>query len=169
MNDFSEVEKRLRELRPVRASAELFSQIERRLGELDESDLVSERVIRPNRFRLNWLSLGVALGAAAGLLIIARVNLKPPAKKIPAAASLAPTLPASKVPAPSRFIPAGATQVVYNQRDEGLFFPTGSAQPVRRLRSNMRETLQWRNPATGATLRVSYPSEQVELIPVSGI
>ena len=29
-----------------------------------------------------------------------------------------------------------------------------------------RETLQWKNPATGASLQVSYPSEHVELIPV---
>jgi hypothetical protein len=28
--------------------------------------------------------------------------------------------------------------------------------------------LQWNNPQTGASLRVSYPSEEVTLIPVSG-
>jgi hypothetical protein len=53
-------------------------------------------------------------------------------------------------------------------RDEGLHFPAGSDQPMRRLRSQKRETFQWRNPATCASLRVSYPSEEVELIPVSG-
>lgn len=67
-----------------------------------------------------------------------------------------------------RFIPAGATQVVYNTRDEGLHFADGSQQPVRRLRYQTQETCQWRNPSTGASLRVSYPSEEVVLIPVSG-
>ena len=67
-----------------------------------------------------------------------------------------------------RFIPSRATQVVYNTRDEGLHFAEGSPQPVRRLRYQTQETCQWRNPSTGASLRVSYPSEEVVLIPVSG-
>jgi hypothetical protein len=58
--------------------------------------------------------------------------------------------------------------VVYHKRDEGLLFASNNEQPVRRLRSMTRETLEWTNPATGASLKVSYPSEQVELIPVSG-
>jgi hypothetical protein len=36
------------------------------------------------------------------------------------------------------------------------------------VRSRTRETLRWRNPNTGASLRVSYPAEEVSLIPVSG-
>src|SRR5439155_20753918 len=68
----------------------------------------------------------------------------------------------------NKFVPAGATQVVYNTRDEGLQFTNASAQPVRRLRYHSRQTWQWRNPTTGASLRVSYPSEEVVLIPVSG-
>ena len=69
---------------------------------------------------------------------------------------------------PTNSFPAGATQVVYNTRDEGLQFADGSQQPLRRLRYQTRETWQWRNPSTGASLRVSYPSEEVVLIPVSG-
>jgi len=68
----------------------------------------------------------------------------------------------------NRFIPTGATQVVYNTRDEGLQFAQGSDQPLRRLRYQTHQTCQWRNPTTGASLRVSYPSEEVVLIPVSG-
>jgi hypothetical protein len=39
---------------------------------------------------------------------------------------------------------------------------------VRRLRSKKRETMQWNNPTTGASLRVSYPTEEVTLVPASG-
>jgi len=67
-----------------------------------------------------------------------------------------------------KFVPAGATRLVYNTRDEGLQFGRGSGQPVRRFRYQTHETWQWRNPTTGASLRVSYPSEEVVLIPVSG-
>jgi hypothetical protein len=58
--------------------------------------------------------------------------------------------------------------VVYNTQDEGLIFPSGSSEPVRRVRSRSRETWQWRNPDTGASLSVSYPSEEVQLIRVAG-
>ena len=68
----------------------------------------------------------------------------------------------------NKFVPAGATQVVYNTRNEGLQFADGSRQPLRRLRYQTQQTWQWRNPSTGASLRVSYPSEEVVLIPVSG-
>jgi hypothetical protein len=168
MNDFSELENELKKLRPLPPSTELFSRVERGLGEIAGDDALSDKVIRPDRFRVSWLSMGIALGAAAVLLIIARIDLKHPAKNIPAVASITPAPRVSTSSPTNQFIPAGATQVVYNTRDEGLHFPSGSAQPVRRFRSQMRETLQWRNPATGASLRVSYPSEQVELIPISG-
>ena len=41
-------------------------------------------------------------------------------------------------------------------------------KPLCRLRYQTHQTWQWRNPTTGASLRVSYPSEQVVLIPVTG-
>jgi hypothetical protein len=68
---------------------------------------------------------------------------------------------------PNEFLPTGTTQVVYHKRDEGLLFAQNSEEPMRRLRSVTQETLQWKNPATGASLSVSYPSEQVELVPIS--
>ena len=165
MNDFSELENELKKLRPMPPSAELFSRVEQEI-DTDTYDGVSTgNIIRPVRFRINWISLG-ALGVAALFIILARVELKHPSNPQIASTTPAPSAPTA-VPA-SEFIPSGATQVVYHTRDEGLHFPRGSTQPVRRVRWQMRETLQWRNPATGASLLVSYPSEQVELIPVSG-
>jgi hypothetical protein len=66
------------------------------------------------------------------------------------------------------FRPAALTRVVYHRHDEGLIFsPNQSERPLRRVRYDTRETMQWRNPQTGASLRVSYPAEQVVLTPVS--
>jgi hypothetical protein len=167
MNDFSELEGELRKLRPAPPSPELFSRVERALDVAEENKL-ADNVVRPDRFRVNWVSLGLGLAAAAVLLIVARLEINRPAKKIPAVISLAP-VPRDKPDANNdRLVPAGLTQVVYNTRDEGLHFADGSEQPMRRVRYQTHETLQWRNAATGASLRVSYPSEQVELIPVSG-
>ena len=114
---------------------------------------------------MSWLSLGLGLAAAAVFLIFARVGMDRPSKRTPIAKNT--PAPRSTI-ATAQFIPAGATQVVYNTRDEGLHFPAGYDEPMRRVRYQKRETLQWRNPNTGASLRVSYPSEEVVLIPVSG-
>jgi hypothetical protein len=97
-----------------------------------------------------------------------RVDWNQSVKKPATVAALTPPpRPATIIPT-DEFIPSAASQVVYHSRDEGLLFPAESGQPMRRVRSRVRETLQWQNPATGASLRVSYPSEQIELIPVSG-
>ena len=166
MNDFSEIENQLRKLRPVQPSADLAERIERALRE-QRSTSTAGPLPRERRWHINWFALGPALAAAALFLIFARFNLDRLPKKAPSIVSITP-MPTAPLPSNAEFIPVGLTQVVYNTRDEGLHFPGGSDQPMRRVRSQKRETLQWRNPATGASLRVSYPSEEVELIPVSG-
>ena len=170
MNDFSELEDQLRKLRPAPPSPELFSRVERALVDVADENKSTDNIVRPDRFRINWVSLGLGLAAAAVLLIVARIEINRQAKQIPAVASLTPASrdKAGAGAVNDRLVPAGFTQVVYNTRDEGLHFAGGSVQPMRRVRYQTHETLQWRNAATGASLRVSYPSEQVELIPVPG-
>jgi hypothetical protein len=139
----------------------------------DASD-IDRRVDRPSeRERTGQtrhkLSLGLGLAAAAAvLMVLARLGMDHPTKKTPAVASMSPGSIAPSTGTPVEFIPTSLTRVVYKTRDEGLHFSAGFDQPMRRLRAQTRETLQWRNPQTGASLRVSYPSEEVSLIPVSG-
>ena len=178
MNDFSELEDELKKLRPAQPSPILFERIEEAL--MDSRAGVSPGR-QPKRLPYNWLSLGFGLAAAAVLVLFAAISLERRQDRGEKIAQISPaseTRPVSPTRRDSsgvqgssssnRFIPAGATQVVYNTRDEGLQFPRGSGQPVRRLRYRTHETAQWRNPTTGASLRVSYPSEEVVLIPVSG-
>jgi hypothetical protein len=174
MNDFSELEAELKKLRPSAASPELTARIESALAETpDEVAEVSGRIatagVLPKRrsFRVNWFGLGLGLAAAAAFLVLARVNLDQPAKR-PTVMAMTPAPFSQPLPPTDSFVPAGVTEVVYNTRDEGLQFPDGADQPVRRVRSQKRETLKWSNPATGTSLRVSYPSEEVTFIPVSG-
>jgi len=177
MNDFSEIEDKLRKLRPVRPSADLMTRIERalveaRLGEFlhreKGSTSTAGMLPRERRFHFNWVSLGLGLAAAAALVLFARFQLERPVKKTPALASITPMPQFSSTNSTAQFVPAGLTQVVYHTRDEGLHFPNNSEQPMRRVRSHTRETLRWRNPTTGASLRISYPSEEVSLVPVTG-
>ena len=164
MNDFSELENQLRKLRPARPSADLISRIDRAFNEDAGSTSTAGVLPRERRFHFNWLSLGLGLAAATALVLFAFVQLQQPAPKTPTVASSSP--------APAilndQLVPAGLTQVLYHTRNEGLHFAGNSSQPMRRMRSQTRDTLQWRNPKTGATLRISYPREEVSLLPVSG-
>ena len=177
MNDFSELENELRKLRPAQPSPALFE----RVGEALENHR-APAAAETNRKRWgftqtpysNWWSLGFGLAAAAVLILYAVVTME---RRHEQPETVAQTSAAPETgPAPleaesskprSKFVPAGGTNLVYNTRDEGLHFATGSERPLRRVRYNTQQTWRWRNPETGASLRVSYPSEEVVLIPVS--
>jgi hypothetical protein len=181
MNDFSELENDLKALRPARPSPVVFERIEEAMGDCRAGAPPARQPQKLSGLPYNWLSLGGALAAAAILLLLVRINTDQTRNEhkeiaqVPPASETSPGPPAfsgrSGVDgsiASSKFVPAGATQIVYNTHDEGLQFADSSKQPLRRLRCQTQQTWQWRNPSTGASLRVSYPSEEVVLIPVSG-
>ena len=168
MNDFSELEAELKKLRPRPASPDLMARIEVGLAEVAGRGTATAGVLPKRRsYRPNWFALGFGLAAAAIFLLLARVNVDQPTKSTGLALlTPAPIAPAAKLD--DAFIPAAMTQVVYDRKDEGLHYTEGQEEPMRRVRSRKRETVQWKNPQTGATLRVSYPKEEVTLIPVVG-
>ena len=169
MNDFSELEAELKKLRPRPVSPDLSARIEVSLAQEAAGRGVATAGVLPKqrKFRPNWFALGLGLAAAATFLILARVNVDRPSKSTGLALlTPAPITPAAK--AVDSFVPAAMTQVVYDTKDEGLHFAEGKDEPMRRLRSRKRETVQWKNPQTGASLRVTYPTEEVTLVPVSG-
>jgi hypothetical protein len=185
MNDFSEIENELRRLRPARPSPVLFERIEEALSDCREGVLATskrgesgsprEQPRTHSRLPHGWWSLGASLAAAAVLALFAIVtmerrqgNTQQVAQVTPAPEPEAIQNGTRRLESPNQFVPASTTQVVYNERDEGLQFGDGLNRPLRRLRYQTHQTWQWRNPTTGASLRVSYPSEEVVLIPVSG-
>ena len=201
MNDFSELEKELRKLRPTQPSPVLFERVGEALkncrasaaadtkwkrwrftewSRREASDIDGQLVRARERERTsqtpyNWWSLGFGLAAAAVLILFAAVTVERLHEHQQTIAQSSPAPETRPVPlgpersiSASRFVPAGGTNLVYNARDEGLHFADGSERPVRRVRYRTQQTWRWRNPETGASLRVSYPSEEVVLIPVSG-
>ena len=162
MNDFFEIEQELKRLRPAQPSHAFLVRVGHAMA---DPEIGEDKINWPNRFRRNWIALGV--GVAALFLVLAQIKTQRGEKQSERIAqSPAATEPQST--SANRFIPTGATQVVYNSRDEGLHFTDGSEGPMRRLRYQTQETLQWHNARTGESLRVSYPSEEVVLIPISG-
>lgn len=167
MNDFAELEAELKKLRPAVANAELITRVEQSLGSGVERTAGAGVLPQPRKPRVSWFSLGLGFAAAAVLLLLARPYFESAPQKQPTLAAAKPaTSPARSVSAQS-FVPDGLTRVVYNRSDEGLVFPSAAETPLRRVRSRSRETLQWKNPDTGASLRVSYPTDEVEFIPVA--
>jgi hypothetical protein len=176
MNDFSELERDLKKLRPAQPSPVLFE----RVGEALENCKASVSDAKRKRWRFtetpyNWWSLGFGLAAATVLILFSAVTMErrhehqqTVAQSSPASETRPTPLGTERSTSGSRFLPAGGTNLVYNARDEGLHFADGSERPVRRVRYHTQQTWRWRNPETGASLRVSYPSEEIVLIPVSG-
>ena len=173
MNDFSELEAELKQLRPAAPSPELAQRIERSLEEEPASETRTAGILPKPKTRVNWFALGLGLAAATAFLLLARTNVDRVPDSTPQVAANTTTadpIPAAPNPvtATRGYVAEGITRVVYNRRDEGLAFPEDNEKPVRRVRTHTRETMQWRDPSTGASLRVSYPAEEVEFIPVAG-
>jgi len=116
---------------------------------------------------VNWFALGFGVAAAAAFLVLARVGVDRSPSQHPTTASTQRVIPQPATQTPRSLVPDGVTRVVYNTSDDGLIYPPNSTEPVRRVRSRARETLQWKDPGNGASLRVSYPTEEVELIPIA--
>jgi hypothetical protein len=173
MNDFSELENELRKLRPAPPSPVLLQRVREAL---ENYRATASPAGQPERLPYNWWSLGFGLATAAILVVFAVISFQSTHERPEGiAASSAPQPETRTVPrgieestSPRRFVSAGGAHVVYNARDEGLQFANGSERPVRRVRYQTQQTWRWRNPETGASLRVSYPSEEIVLIPVSG-
>ena len=194
MNDLAEIENELRKLRPARPSPILLERIEEAMAEHSAArarwdwrrftewvrgagnNIEGQLARATDREPVSRKAyrLGFALSTAAVLLALAILRMERPQEdqqRIAQSSSNETTAPLPKSeesPSPNRFVSAGATRLIYNTRNEGLQFARGSGQPLRRVRYQTHETWQWRNPSTGASLRVSYPSEEVVLTPVSG-
>ena len=163
MNDFSELEAELKKLRPAPVSEELVTRIERDLAPTEP--VATAGVLPPPLRRVNLWSLGLGLASATALILLALAHFAEPPQIAP---TLAEENPRSVPPNDPGLQPSALTRVIYHRRDEGLVFsPNQSERPLRRVRYETRETMQWRDPQTGASLRVSYPAEQVVLTPVS--
>jgi hypothetical protein len=155
-----------------------FTEWSRRGGSDIASQLVrgKERE-RTNERRSTWLSFGFGFAAAATLVVLAVVTTEQRPEQPQTVAQSSPSSETQTQPAPpgtersksdDRFVPAGGMNVVYNARNEGLHFADSLDRPVRRVHYHTQQTWRWRNPETGASLRVSYPSEEIVLIPISG-
>lgn len=175
--DFSRLENQLRALRPVAPSADLETRL---------ADALREPLPR-SRGWWEWLGFhhpmaafgwGIVVPAAAAAMAITLFHL---AVVVPGASdtrrSSARDARLTGNPSSTETRPAAgefasdvqdgnASSVLYETSDEGVVL-TGMQQPAHRVRYRSEDTLQWRNPRTGANIEVSYPREEIVLTPIS--
>src|SRR5947208_10665825 len=133
MNDFSDIESKLRKLRPVQPSADLRTRIERALAE-ETSTPTAGVLPHERRFHFNWLSLGLGLTAATALVLFAFLRLEGPVQKRFSLAAITPA-PAFSTNSNAQFVPAGLTLFVNLTRDVVHLLIIISGQPSLRVRS----------------------------------
>ncbi len=164
MDELNELELELKKLRPQPVSGRLMVRLEKALIEPQAIPTAGMLKREPKRTYVSWL-LGLGLTAAAAVVIIGLIFFEEPLRTQPRVTQNSP-MPAARLTTGLR--PDALTQVIYHRQDEGLVFsPNRPERPLRRVRYETRETVQWRDPRTGASLRVSYPAEQVVMTPVS--
>ena len=127
MNDFSELEKELRKLRPAQPSPVLFERVGEALK--DSRPGIKERRSLGRRWggleaAHPWWSLGFGLASAAVLVLFAAVTMERRQERQQTVAQSSPAPQTQPVPlerersiSPSRFVSAGGSNVVYNARD----------------------------------------------------
>src|SRR5438067_8108575 len=134
MNDFSELERELKKLRPVQPSARLMSRVESVLADAGEN---ADNIIRPQSrpsgsdFRINWLGLGLGLAAAATFLIFARVDFHPADKTKQTIASATPSLQQRAAALPN-YQGTGLLKLVSSNGNRGWDFRPGREGPCGR-------------------------------------
>lgn len=158
--DFAELEAELAKLQPRAVPPHLGRRIASELAPRPAGGLFA-KLGRVEWRRWRPMALG-ALAGAALIVQVSRTAQPEPAPHRPAASGSSPRA------GWAGFVPAKATRTLYAARDEGLVYPASNPVPSRRWRLAARDTLAWRNQATNAVITISYPREEVLLLPVIG-
>ena len=174
-DDLSDFEAELRGLTPRASSEQLEQRIARQLARQAAPQAPAPwwQRIGFNRplAAVGWgvlspaVSIGVLLVAAHVLGFPRRLSQPPgfsSAANSDNATGVGPAVRSVRNVAP---VPARAANVLYKVSDDGLVLDS-EHEAVHRVRRQSADLVQWRNPTTGARWEVSYPREDVWLVPV---
>ncbi len=171
MNEDAEnalIENELRALQPAAVSERLAGRI---------SDLLASPGLPPRRaawwHRLGFARPTAALGwglaspamAVAVTLLIVRAHAGTPSPDNPTPRTSA-AVESARVTPSKETRNATAANVLHGTFDEGVV-PDGDDGLFRRVMYRSTDHVQWRNPRTGAEWEVSYPREDVLLVPIN--
>lgn len=158
MSDPDELlENELRSFRPAEPSRQLATAIGDALAPTSSfaADVATARV---NRLRASlWFSWSVtAVAACFAIAVLSRETT--PATSTP----VENTQPADD----QRVVPVSSSNTLLAARDEGIVY-LDSGQPARRYRLQYVDTFKLRAEGETASIDVSYPREEIRLVPVN--
>jgi hypothetical protein len=138
----------------------LTSELDPQLGRALAAFRAAPGPQRPSHWWLHagWISGAVAACVAVGILAYA-VNQR--TQRISPTAVNPPT--SAKNDRGSEDVIPVAQSVAWSTRDEGTIMLDGN-QPVRQLRRNVVQQMQWYDPELNSTIELTVPQEQVMLI-----
>lgn len=145
--ELRELERELRQLRPVSPSPRLLAAVER--------DLAIPAVKRAFPLETMW-EKALPIGAAAAVIFLSALQ-----------SDTAPVRSMMRVDGAQAAVlrPVAVENVLVAAEDEGLV-TLADGTPARRARLQFLDTITWRNPATDASLRWTVPREEVRVVPV---
>ncbi|MBE2215318.1 MAG: hypothetical protein IAE82_15705 [Opitutaceae bacterium] len=162
------LEGELRALRPAAPSLRLAGRIGADLARETSAAPTSDPARR--RARPRDASLWLAWGVAAAMTVAFFVRT-PPSSPRPGGPATAPpptvaTGPVDQVAGTPRFLPVSTTKTLIGALDEGVVF-LEDGQPARKVRYEFLDTVDLRSAdAPGARVNVTYPREEIRLVPV---
>lgn len=178
----TELENELNALRPRAPSAGLQARIERELAApAPITASATPRYTSATTFRSwKWAGWQLATAAAVALLVSIgvwryqdRASRDTPLDHAVPPAAVARQAPVAVEPQPSvapasvqRYRPVGATNVLYDMKDEGPAYLADNT-PARKMRYRYVDTYTWKAPASNASLKWSVPREEVRVLPAS--
>jgi hypothetical protein len=167
---FAELESELKRLRPRAPSASLVSRIGADLARTDTGPGTVRRASSGYRTAttwsswkwLNWRTAAIAAAAlalaATGFVRYARSG------QPPVASASAPRNPG--VAAPNAYQAVSVANVLYEFRDEGLV-ATADNTPAQRVRYRYVDTYVWKDPKNNASIKWSFPRDEVRVVPAA--
>ncbi len=166
MNEFEDIERELRQLRPAPPSEGLQARMAEELVE-KATHTVDKRAggILFQNFRFRWAASFALVAVFAIIAFLSIPDTAQVSDTPPTAMDMAEVeIPAAQEPAsPSKYIPAKVSHVLMNALEEGIFYIDDHI-PVRKMRYSFVDTFTWKNPADGSSLQVTVPREEVLMV-----
>jgi len=156
-------EEELRALQPAAPSLRLASRIAADLtAPTAAAAIVAHPVFNDSTPRRHMLSLCLAWGVAAAMTLAFFTRTPAPTP----AAVVAPAPETATVEASPRFTPVSATNTLVGALDEGLV-TLEDGRTARKVRYEFLDTVDLLSAdAPGATIAVTFPREEIRLVPV---
>lgn len=163
-DDFAELEKVLRALRPAEPSASLEARVFSLFASETTSDpenVIALPAVESDKI-LHWFRPIAAAAAVAGVFLGGIWMFRDSGGHETKTAETTTT----PVTIRDEYQPVSAGNVFERATDEGVVYPATTSEPMRRVRYQYHDTYEWRHPEDGSLIRLSVPHEETLYLPV---